>query len=257
MTTTLYPEIEPYTHGFLDVGDGHQIYWECCGNPDGKTAVILHGGPGSGCSTNIRRFFNPRAYNIVLFDQRNCGRSQPHASDINTDLSTNTLDHLLSDMEQLRQFLGIEQWLLFGGSWGCTLGLAYAERFPERVTEFVMMGITTTRPSEIDWLYHGVAPLFPAEWARFRNHLPSADRDSNLVTAYYKLLQNPDPAVHLPAAEEWCRWEASLLPVNDFDDPNSRWAGTKFQLTSAVLWPIISITMPGWKMAFCYKKWIS
>ena len=166
--TVLYPAIEPYDHGMLDVGDGNLVYWEVCGNPHGKPAVVLHGGPGSGCSTGVWRYFDPHAYCSVLFDQRGCGRSTPHASDLRTDLSVNTTAHLLADMELLRQYLGIDKWLLFGGSWGSTLGLAYAERYPHRVTEIVLGGVTTTRRTEIDWLYRGVAPLFPTQWARFR-----------------------------------------------------------------------------------------
>lgn len=212
--SALYPEIDPYAQGMLDVGDGHRIYWECCGNPAGKAAVVLHGGPGSGCSTRMRRYFDPTVYRIVLFDQRNCGRSTPHASEHDTDLSTNTTEHLLGDIEQLRKQLGIDRWLVFGGSWGSTLALAYAERYPQRVTEIVLVGVTMTRPSEIHWLYHGVAPLFPAQWARFRNGAPEAERNGDLVAAYYKLLNDPDPSVRAKAAEEWCRWEDSLLSVD-------------------------------------------
>jgi len=135
--TGLYPEIEPCDHGMLDVGDGNLVYWEICGDPNGKPACVLHGGPGSGCSTGVRRYFDPKAYRIVLFDQRGCGKSTPHASDLRTDLSVNTTEYLLADMEHLRQYLDIDKWLLFGGSWGSTLGLAYAERNPQRVTEIV------------------------------------------------------------------------------------------------------------------------
>ena len=145
----------------LDVGDGNLVYWECCGNSNGKPVVVLHGGPGSGCSTGMRRLFDPDAYRIILFDQRGCGRSTPHASEPTIDLSVNTTEHLLADMEQLREHLGVERWLIYGGSWGSTLGLAYAERQPQRVTELILVAITTTRRSEIDWLYRGVAPLFP------------------------------------------------------------------------------------------------
>jgi pimeloyl-ACP methyl ester carboxylesterase len=141
--TELYPEIIPYAHGMLDTGDGNHVYWETCGNPYGKPAVFLHGGPGSGCTERQRRLFDPAAYRIVLFDQRNCGRSTPHASDPATDLARNTTAHLLSDMELLRRHLGIEQWLLLGGSWGSILALAYAERHPERVSEIVLWGVTT------------------------------------------------------------------------------------------------------------------
>src|SRR5262249_37602849 len=146
-----YPPIEPYDHGMLDAGDGNLVYWEVCGNPDGKPALVVHGGPGSGCSAGPRRSFDPDRYRIILFDQRGCGRSTPHASDPSADMSRNTTEHLLSDMELIRVRLGVERWLLFGGSWGATLILAYAERHPHRVPEIVMPCVTTTRRSEIDW----------------------------------------------------------------------------------------------------------
>jgi proline iminopeptidase len=230
---TLYPEIEPTEHGMLAVGDGHHLYWEQCGNPKGKAAVILHGGPGSGCSPRMRRYFNPAVYRIVLFDQRNCGRSTPPASDITTDLSTNTTTALIADIERLRQHLGIERWLVFGGSWGCTLALAYAQRYLQRVSEMVLMGITTTRRSEIDWLYHGVSPLFPEQYARFRAGVPEAERAGDLVAAYYRLLQNPDPAVHRQAAHDWCTWEASLVSTDPDYVPAPYWSDPDFQLTFA------------------------
>lgn len=225
--SALYPEIEPYAHGFLDVGDGNRIYWETCGNPQGKPALVIHGGPGSGCSKRMRRYFDPNRYRIVLFDQRNCGRSLPHASDPATDLAFNTTEYLLRDIEQLRQHLGIERWLIFGGSWGSTLGLAYAERHPQRVTEIVLVGVTTTRRSEIQWLYHGVAPLFPAEYARFRAGVPAADCNGDLVTAYRQLLQHPDPAVRSQAAMNWVTWEDSLVsadPAYRPEPPELNWA---------------------------------
>ncbi|MEO7002836.1 MAG: alpha/beta fold hydrolase, partial [Ktedonobacterales bacterium] len=143
--TSVYPEIEPYAHGWLDVGAGNRVYWETCGNPQGKPAVVVHGGPGSGCKPWQRRLFDPDAWRIVLFDQRNCGRSTPHASTPGTDLSTNTTHHLLTDMEQLRQHLQIDRWLVLGGSWGSTLALAYAEHHPEHVTELILFGVTTGR----------------------------------------------------------------------------------------------------------------
>ena len=198
--TALYPEIEPYEQGLLDVHDGNLIYWELCGNPEGKPVVVLHGGPGSGCSSGMRRYSDPAVYRIILFDQRNCGRSKPHASDLNTDLSVNTTEYLLADLELLRQHLNIERWMLFGGSWGTTLGLAYAERQPDRVTEMVLFGITMTRKSEIDWLYRGLAPLFPEQWARFRAGVPEEQQQDDLVEAYYRLLNHPDPAVRAKAA---------------------------------------------------------
>ena len=230
-----YPAIEPYDHGLLDVGDGNQVYWEVCGNPQGKPAVVLHGGPGSGCSTDVRRSFDPHAYRIVLFDQRGCGRSTPHASDLRTDLSVNTTAHLLADMERLRQSLGMDQWVVFGTSWGSTLGLGYAERHPHRVTAIVLAGVTTTRRAKIDWLYRRVAPLFPAEWARFRAGVPPAERDGDLVAAYHRLLQEPDPTIHMQAAREWCTWESALVSVDPEATPEPRRLHPAFQLAFACL----------------------
>lgn len=229
----LYPEIEPYDQGMLNVGDDHALYWETCGNPNGKPVVVLHGGPGSGCSTGMRRYFNPDAYRIILFDQRGCGRSTPHASNLSVDLATNTTQHLLADMEQLRQHLGVGRWMLYGTSWGSTLALAYAERHPQRVTAIVLVGVTTTRRSEIDWLYHGVAPLFPEQWSRFRAGVPAAERDGDLVAAYYRLLQHPDPAVCAQAAKDWCEWEAALVSVEADAKPEPRRLQPTFQMAFA------------------------
>ncbi|APR75352.1 Proline iminopeptidase [Minicystis rosea] len=150
-----HPPIEPHAQGMLDVGDGHHVYWEECGNPAGKPALVVHGGPGAGCSAGPRRAFDPARYRIILFDQRGCGRSTPHASDPSVDMAHNTTPHLLRDMKLLRRHLGVSRWLLFGGSWGATLTLAYAERHPEHVSEIVMPSVTMTRRSEIDWLYRG------------------------------------------------------------------------------------------------------
>jgi len=207
-----YPEIEPYADGHLDVGDGHRVYWETCGNPAGKPALVLHGGPGSGCGPGLRRFFDPDRYRVVLFDQRGCGRSRPHASERAADLSANTTEHLLGDIERLRAHLAVERWLLFGGSWGCVLGLAYAERHPERVTEIVMMGLATGRRSETDLLTRGLGRVFPNAWASFRDHVPPEDREGDLPTAYARLLANRDPAIHQSAADAWCTWEDALEP---------------------------------------------
>jgi proline iminopeptidase len=182
----------------------------------------------------------------VLFDQRNCGRSTPHASGLRTDLSANTTAHLLADMELLRQHLGIDQWLLFGGSWGSTLGLAYAERYPHRVTAIVLGGVTTTRRTEIDWLYRGVAPLFPAQWARFRAGVPPAQRAGDLVAAYHRLLQDPDPAIHMQAAREWCAWEAALVSVDPEATPEPRRLQPAFQLAFARI-----VTH-----YFCHNAWL-
>ena len=175
-----YPELEPFEHGMLDVGDGQLVYWETCGNPNGKPAVVLHGGPGSGCSPSYRRWFDPDAYMVVLFDQRGSGRSLPHASDPATDLSTNTTHHLIADIERLRQHLGIARWLVWGASWGSTLALAYAETHPEAVTEMVLVSVTMTRPADVHWLYHEVGRFLPEEWERFRAGVPPDDRDGDL-----------------------------------------------------------------------------
>jgi proline iminopeptidase len=207
-----YPPIEPYASGLLNVGDGHRIFWEACGNRNGKPALVLHGGPGSGCGPGMRRYFDPARYRIVLFDQRGCGRSLPYAGDPVADLSANTTPHLLADIERLRAHLGVERWLLWGGSWGCALGLAYAELHPERVSEIVMMGVATGRRAETDNLTRGLGRIFPEAWAAFRDHLPEADRDGDLAAGYAKLLASPDPAIHQAAADAWCRWEDAPEP---------------------------------------------
>ena len=208
---TLYPPIEPYTYGMLAVGDGHEIYCEACGNPEGKPAVFLHGGPGGGCVADHRRYFDPAKYRIVLFDQRGCGRSTPHASEPAADLSANTTWHLVADIERLREHLGIDRWQVFGGSWGSTLALAYAETHPERVTELVLRGIFTLRESEIDWFYQeGASQLFPDAWETYLAPIPEAERDE-LVAAYRRRLQDPDPAVHGPAGVAWTVWENSTI----------------------------------------------
>ncbi|HET8640460.1 MAG TPA: prolyl aminopeptidase [Pseudonocardiaceae bacterium] len=225
----MYPEIEPYEHGMLDVGDGNLVYWETCGNPAGKPALVLHGGPGAGCSPGMRRLFDPAAYRVVLFDQRQSGRSTPDAADFETDLASNTTPHLLADIEQLREHLGVQRWLLFGGSWGSTLGLAYAQRHPQRVSGIVLMGVTSSRRMEIDWLYHQVGRLFPQEWARFRDGVPAQDRDGNLVAAYHRLLNSPDPEVRAEAAEQWCRWETSLVSTDPDYKRGPRWSDPAFR----------------------------
>jgi proline iminopeptidase len=213
--------MEPYDHGMLDVGDGNQVYWEVSGNPDGKPALVVHGGPGSGCTPGHRRYFPPDRYRIVIFDQRNCGRSLPHASDPATDLTHNTTDHLIADMERLREHLGIDKWLLLGGSWGSTLILAYAERHPEHVSEIVIMGVTMTRRSEIDWLYRGVGRFFPEHWDRFRAGVPEADRDGDLVSAYARLVEDPDPAVRDKAVRDWITWEDAVVSLESNGNPHS------------------------------------
>ncbi|WEH35231.1 prolyl aminopeptidase [Streptomyces sp. AM 4-1-1] len=215
----MYPPIEPYDQGMLAVGDGNLVHWEVCGNPDGKPALVVHGGPGSGCTPHHRRHFDPELYRVVLFDQRGCGRSTPHASDPATDMSVNTTDHLIADMERLRVRLGIDRWLLYGGSWGSTLILAYAERHPERVSEIVIPAVTTTRRSETDWLYRGVGRIFPEAWDRFRAGAPEGVRDDELPAAYARLMESPDAAVRDRATADWCAWEDAVLSQETYTGP--------------------------------------
>ena len=207
----LHSLIEPYADGMLEVGDDNLVYWETCGNPHGKAALVVHGGPGSGCSVASRRYFDPDRYRVVLFDQRGCGRSTPHASDPSTDMQVNTTEHLLADMERLRVRLGIERWLLWGGSWGSTLILAYAERHPNRVSGIVISGVTMGRRSEIDWLYRGVARFFPEEWERFRSAAPETERDGDLVAAYARLMESSEAQVRAQAAADWLAWEDAVI----------------------------------------------
>ena len=231
MTTAGYPVTDPYDQGMLDVGDGNLVSWEVCGNPAGKPAVVLHGGPGSGCGPWWRRYFDPAAYRLVLFDQRGCGRSTPHAADPTTDLATNTIHHLLADIELLRTHLGIDRWLVFGGSWGSTLGLAYAQQHPDRVTELVLFLVVTTTSREVDWVTRASGRFFPEAWARFRDGVPAELRDGNLAAAYGDLLHDPDPAVREKAAIDWCDWEDAHVRVRSdhgrgtrYDDPTFRMA---------------------------------
>ena len=225
----LHPEIEPYETGMLDVGDGQQLYWECCGNPDGKPAVVLHGGPGSGCTPGARRMFDPRAFRIVRFDQRNCGRSLPHASDPSVSLAANTTSHLIADIEVLRTRLGVERWLVNGASWGSVLGLAYAEAHPERVSALVLSHLGGDRHADIHWLYHGVGRYFPEAWERFRAGAGVTGPDADLIAAYHQRLADPDPAVREKAASDWCDWEAAIISIDPnhprparYDDPSFR-----------------------------------
>jgi len=206
----LYPSIEPYRTGRLAVPGGHELYWEESGNPQGKPAVFVHGGPGGGTSDRQRRFFRPDRYRIVLFDQRGCGRSTPHAG-----LESNTTWDLVADMERLREKLGIERWLVFGGSWGSTLALAYAQKHRERVTELVLRGIFLLRRREIDWFYQaGASSIYPDAWEPYRDHIPEAER-GDFLSAYHRRLTSDDAAVRLAAARCWSRWEGAtslLLP---------------------------------------------
>ena len=190
----LYPPTSSYDSGFLDTGDGNRIYYEQLGSPEGKPAVSVHGGPGSGAPTRPLRAWDPERYRVIRFDQRNCGRSTPHASDPAADMSLNTTWHLIDDMERLREHLGIGQWLVTGASWGATLALAYAQQHPGRVTEMIIPAVTMTRPSETYWLYEGAGRFYPEAWDRFRDGLPEHERDGDLLAAYARLMENPDRA---------------------------------------------------------------
>ncbi|WP_323993635.1 MULTISPECIES: prolyl aminopeptidase [Nguyenibacter] len=206
----LFPDIAPFDSGFLAVGDGHELYWEQAGNPSGRTVLFLHGGPGAGAGAVHRRFFDPDHWRIVLFDQRGAGRSRPHAS-----VAANTTPHLLADIEMLRRHLNIADWLLFGGSWGSTLALAYAQAHPERVRAMILRGIFLGRPRELDWFFHGLAHVFPDAHAAFLSHLPEQDRNDPLA-GYCRLLFDPDPAIHLPASRAWASYEgtcSTLIPA--------------------------------------------
>jgi proline iminopeptidase len=207
----LFPPVEPYEQGMLDVGDGNHVYWEASGNPAGKPALVVHGGPGSGLAAGRRQYFDPALYRIIQFDQRGCGRSTPPASDPATDMSVNTTAHLITDMERLRRHLGVQAWLLYAASWGTTLSVAYAEQYPERVTELVLTGVAMSRRSEIDWLYRGVGRYFPREWERFLAAAPGTPLYGDVVGAYSRLMEDPDPQVRERAAEAWCAWEDTVL----------------------------------------------
>jgi len=206
----LYPPIEPNRTGFLEVGDGHTLYYEDCGNPKGKPAVFLHGGPGGGCTAGMRRFWNPEVYRIVLFDQRGSGKSTPHAHLVN-----NTTWDLVNDMEILRAALQVDKWQVFGGSWGSTLALAYCEKHPERVTEIVLRGIFMLRKKEIDWFYqHGASEIYPDRWQDYLAPIPKNER-GDMLQAYYQRLTSDDHAIRIEAAKAWSTWEgttSTLLP---------------------------------------------
>lgn len=209
---TLYPPRDLFNDGFLDTGDGHTLYYAECGNPRGAPVLIVHGGPGGGCNPAMRRFHDPRHYRIILLDQRGCGKSRPNAS-----IENNTTWHLVEDMERLRRHLDIERWQLFGGSWGSTLALAYAETHPARVTSMVLRGIFLLRKSELDWFYQdGCSHLFPEAWDAFERVIPPEER-GDMIAAYHRRLIDPDPRVHIPAAEAWSVWEGTTLSL--IEDP--------------------------------------
>ncbi|WP_343948891.1 prolyl aminopeptidase [Nonomuraea longicatena] len=229
----MYSPIEPYDQGMLDVGDGNQVYWEVSGNPAGKAAVIVHGGPGGGASGNWRRYHDPEAYRIVLFHQRGCGRSTPDAGLLETDLSVNTTRHLIADMELLREHLNIDTWQLLGVSWGSTLSLAYAQQHRDRVSEVILFAVTASRRKELEWITRDVGRIFPQEWERFRDAVPVQDRDGNLAAAYAKLLA--DPRTRDEAARAWCEWEEAHVSLDPAFRPSSRMQDPVFRMTFARL----------------------
>ncbi len=215
----LYPPLQPYKNGMLDVGDGHHLYWEQSGNPNGTPVIFLHGGPGAGCSPIQRRFFDPMYYNITLFDQRGCGRSTPYAS-----IENNTTRHLIADIEALRIYLEIDSWLIFGGSWGSTLALTYGIAHPRRCRGFVLRGVFLATAAELNWFVNGTATIFPEAHRDLTDFLPKKEQ-FDLVSSYYNRLIHPDPEVHMSAAASWSRFEAlcsTLLPSSAYGMPQPK-----------------------------------
>jgi proline iminopeptidase len=226
----LYPAIEPYRTGFLKVPGGHEIYFEECGNPAGRPAIVLHGGPGGGSNPNMRRLHDPRLYRIILFDQRGCGRSKPYAS-----IENNTTWDLVADMERLRTLLGIERWQVLGGSWGSSLALAYAEKHPERVEAMILRGIFLVRRSELFWFYQeGCSWIFPREFAAYQRLIP-ADERSDMIAAYHARVTGPDPAIRLAAARAWSIWEGSTLSLQPDPERIKQFGADEYALAFARL----------------------
>lgn len=225
---TLYPPIEPYETGMLSVGDGHSIYYERVGTSGGTPAVFVHGGPGGGSLPAHRRLFDPSRYDVLLFDQRGCGRSEPHA-----DLTANTTWHLVADIERLREVTGTEKWVIFGGSWGSTLSLAYAETHPDRVSALILRGIYTLTKAELDWYYQfGVSEMHPEKWERFQAPIPEAERH-DMIAAYRRRLTSEDPDIQLAAAQAWSIWEGGTVTLLPDGDLTSGFADPHFALAFA------------------------
>ena len=225
----LFPPIEPYETGFLKKGK-HEIYYEQCGNPKGKPAIFLHGGPGGGCGSLSRRFFNPKKYRIILFDQRGCGRSKPH-----TCLEDNTTWHLIEDIETIRERLSIKKWLVFGGSWGSTLAIAYAQKYPNNVSQMVLRGIFMLRQKELQWFYqYGASEMYPEAWQGFLKEIPENERD-NLIEAYRKIFYGKNKEKQLSAAKAWSKWEASCSFINYNPDAVKESINAEFALAFALI----------------------
>ncbi|WCJ63172.1 prolyl aminopeptidase [Agrobacterium tumefaciens] len=228
----IFPEITPFETILLDVSEGHRLHVTIAGNPAGRPAILLHGGPGSGLSATARRYFDPAFYRIIQFDQRGCGKSTPNAAD---NLEHNTTHHLIDDMEAIRSALGVDDWLVYGSSWGATLALAYAQQHPEYVRAVVLAGVTTTRQKEIDWLYKGLAMFLPQQWQRFVGAIPGHMSKEDPVGAYHRLLNDADPAVRAMAAFEWHLWEAGSITAESTSAFPEKWRDEDYILTRARL----------------------
>ena len=229
------PPLEPSEFGYLDAGDGHLVYWETVGCSGGLPAVWLHGGPGAPPSPRTRGNVDPSRYRLVIFDQRGCGRSRPLASQPGADLATNTTDHLVADIERLRAHLGIDRWVVIGGSWGVTLGLVYAQRYPERVLGLVLGAVTSGRWRETQWITRDMGRIFPREWDHFVEFVPEMERAGDLAAAYARLLANPDQAVREEAARRWCKWEDTHMSLAPGFEPHLSVRELSWQLVFARL----------------------
>ncbi len=221
---------EPFGDGYLDVGDGHVLFYEQLGQPNGIPIVYLHGGPGSGCTPGIRRHFDLRRHRVILFDQRSAGRSTPHASAADVHWDSIDMDHHVADIEQLREHLAIDRWIVCGMSWGSVLGAIYAERYPDRVVAVVLAAVSTGTAADIDWLTIHSGRFFPGEWQRFRDHIPVELHGIRIVDAYNTLLMDPNPAVHHAAAVAWCDWEDAHVATAQGATPNPRYDDERFRL---------------------------